>query len=328
MHRRALAAAFFIAMLPALAQAQAQAAPAWPQRPIKIVATAQAGGASDFVARIVGERLSKALGQPVVVDNRAGANGALGLAEVAKAPADGYTVAVTLGDSLINNVAIIKGLAYDPRTDFAFITQAVRSPAILTANTDLGVKSMDDFRKLAAGKSQKLSYGTWGPGGLGHLAGEALNRRLNADMVHIPQRGEAPVMADLLSKTVSVGLTSAGLARAQVKAGKVQPLAIMGRERSPVLPEVPTMRELGFDDPLFEAAVWIAFVAPAKTPPAVVQVLAGEIRKIIALPEVQAQLMERGLEPLNTTPEQFNASYRTEFETITRRMKEFGIEPQ
>ncbi|RYY61730.1 MAG: tripartite tricarboxylate transporter substrate binding protein, partial [Comamonadaceae bacterium] len=240
----------------------------------------------------------------------------------------GYTVAVTLGDSLINNTVIIKSLGYDPRTDFAFITQAVRSPAILSASPELGVKSMDDFRKLAATPGQKLSYGTWGPGGLGHLAGEALNRRLNAGMVHVPQRGEAPVMGDLLSKTVSVGLTSAGLARPQVKAGKVVPLAIMGHQRSPVLPDVPTMRELGFDDPIFEAAVWIAFVAPAKTPPAVVQTLATELRKIVALPEVQAQLMERGLEPMNTTPEQFTAAYPKEFEVITRRMKEFGIEPQ
>lgn len=151
---------------------------------------------------------------------------------LAKAPADGYTIGVTLGDSLINNVATIKALGYDPRTDFAFITQAVRSPAILSANADLGVKNMDDFRKLVASKSHNLSYGTWGPGGLGHLAGEALNRTLKADMVHVPQRGEAPVMADLLSKTVSIGLTSAGLARPQVRAGKVQPLAIMGRERS------------------------------------------------------------------------------------------------
>lgn len=323
MQRRIALAAVALALpLPAFSQGT------YPSRPIKIVATAQPGGATDFVARIVGERLSKALGQPVVVDNKAGANGGVGLTELAKATPDGYTVAVTLGDSLINNVATIKSLGYDPRTDFAFITQSVRSPAILTANPDLSVKNMDDFRKLATSKSQNLSYGTWGPGGLGHLAGEALNRNLKANMVHVPQRGEAPVMADLLSKTVSIGLTSAGLARPQVKAGKVQPLAIMGRERSPVLPEVPTMRELGFDDPLFEAAVWIAFVAPAKTPPAVVQTLSTEIRKIVALPEVQAQLMERGLEPMNTTPEQFAAAHKREFDVIIKRMKEFGIEPQ
>lgn len=313
-----------LASVPHAALAQAE----FPSKPIRIVATAQAGGASDFVARVIGERLAKSLGQPVVVDNRAGANGAVGLGEVARAAPDGYTIAVTLGDSLINNVAMFKTLPYDPQRDFVFLTQVVRSPAILSANTELGVKNMADFRKLATQPGQKLSYGSWGPGGLGHLAGEALNRKLDARMVHVPQRGEAPVMADLLSHTVSVGLTSAGLARQQVQAGKVVPLAIMGRERSPVLPEVPTMRELGFDDALFEAAVWIAFVAPAKTPAPVVQRLAAELRAVAAMPEVQAQMADRGLEMLNTTPEQFAAGYQREFDVITRRMREFGIEAQ
>lgn len=300
----------------------------FPGKPIRIVVTAQAGGANDFVARLIGEHAAKALGQPFVVDNRAGANGAVGLGEVARAAPDGYTIAVTLGDSLINNVALYKTLPYDPQRDFVFLTQVVRSPAILSANLELGVKDMEGFRKLAARPGQQLSYGTWGPGGLGHLAGEALNRKLDAHMVHVPQRGEAPVMADLLSHTVSVGLTSAGLARQHVQAGKVVPLAIMGRERSAVLPQVPTMRELGFDDPLFEAAVWIAFVAPARTPPAVVERLTVALRNAAAMPEVQARMAERGLEMLNTTPEQFSANYRRDFDVITRRMREFGIEAQ
>ncbi|VWX61909.1 putative Bug-like extra-cytoplasmic solute receptor, TTT family [Burkholderiales bacterium 8X] len=313
-----------MAALPPAASAQG----AYPTKPIRVVVTAQAGGASDFVGRLIGEHASKSLGQAFVIDNRAGANGAVGLGEVARAAPDGYTIAVTLGDSLINNVALYKTLPYDPQRDFVFVTQVVRSPAILSANLQLGVKNMDEFKKLAARPNQQLSYGTWGPGGLGHLAGEALNRKLDAGMVHVPQRGEAPVMADLLSNTVSVGLTSAGLARQHVQAGKIVPLAIMGRERSPVLPEVPTMRELGFEDPLFEAAVWIAFVAPAKTPPQAIERLTAALRAAAALPEVQARMAERGLETLNTTPEQFNTGYKRDFDVITRRMKEFGIEAQ
>lgn len=301
---------------------------AYPSKPIRIIVTAQTGGAGDYIARVIGERLSKKLGQPILVDNRAGASGAVGLGEASRAPADGYTIAVTIGDSLINNVAMFKALPYDPQRDFVFLTQVVRSPALLSANSELGVKNMTDFRKLAAQPGQKLSYGTWGQGGLGHLAGEALNRKLNAGMVHVPQRGEAPVLADLLSHTVSIGLTSVGLARPHVQAGKIVPLAIMGSERSSVLPDVPTMRELGFDDPLFEATVWIAFVAPAKTPPAVVQRLAAEIRAVAAMPDVQLLMAERGFEMLNSTPEQFAASYKQEFGVITRRMAEFGIEPQ
>ncbi len=127
---------------------------------------------------------------------------------------------------------------------------------------------------------------------------------------------------------MSIGLTSAGLARQQVQAGKIVPLAIMGRERSAVLPEVPTMRELGFDDPLFEAAVWIAFVAPAKTPPAAIEKLTASLRAAAAMPEVQSRMAERGLEIMNTTPEQFAANYKRDFDVITRRMREFGIESQ
>lgn len=298
----------------------------FPSKPIRVVVTAQAGGANDFVARLIGEHVAKSHGQPFVVENRAGANGAVGLGEVARAAPDGHTIAVTLGDSLINNVALYKTLPYDPQRDFVFVTQVVRSPAILSANLELGVKTMEDFKRLAAKPGQQLSNGTWGPGGLGHLTGEALNRKLDAHMVHVPQRGEAPVMADLLSNTVSVGLTSAGLARQHVQAGKIVPLAIMGRERSAVLPQVPTMRELGFDDPLFEAAVWIAFVAPARTPPAAIERLTAALRVAAALPDVQARMAERGLEMLNTTPEQFGLNYKRDFEVITRRMHEFGIE--
>lgn len=306
----------------------AQPAAAFPSKPIRIVASAAAGGATDFVARTVGERLSKQLGQPVVVDNKAGANGALGASEVARAAPDGYTLLVTLGDTLINNVAMYKTLSYDPFKDFSYITQAVRSPAVISANADLPVKTMADFRRYAAEQRGKLTYGSWGPGGLGHLAGEQLNRIIGAEMVHVPQRGEAPVMADLLSKTVSVGLTSAGLAKQHVLAGKVTALAIMGKERSPALPQVPTMREQGFDDPLFDAAVYIAFVAPARTPEPVVKKLADEIRKILADPEVGRLMNERGLDIMNSTPREFEASHRAEAEVILKRIKDFGLVAQ
>ena len=315
-----------VAALPLAVLAQSSAA--FPQKPIRLVASAAAGGATDFVARTVGERLSKQLGQPVIVDNKAGANGALGASEVARAAPDGYTLLVTLGDTLINNVAMYKTLSYDPFKDFSYITQAVRSPAVISANADLPVKNMADFRRYAAEQRGKLTYGSWGPGGLGHLAGEQLNRIIGAEMVHVQQRGEAPVMADLLSKTVSVGLTSAGLAKQHVLAGKVTALAIMGRERSPALPQVPTMREQGFDDPLFDAAVYIAFVAPARTPESVMKKLADEIRKVLADPEVGRLMNERDLDIMNSTPREFEASHRAEAEVILKRIKDFGLVAQ
>ena len=316
------------ALSPLVAPLGLRAQGSFPSRPLRFVVPYPAGGASDFLARLVGERLSKVFGQPVVVDNRTGASGALGVGEVARAAPDGHTLAFTLGDSLINNVSLFKNLPYDPQRDLTLLTQAVFSPAVISANADLPLRNLADLRRYAAEHKGQMSYASWGVGGLGHIAGEALNQRLGAGMVHVPQRGEAAVMQDLLSKTVSLGLTSAGLAKQHVAAGKIRPLAILGRERSKALPDVPTMREQGLDDPIFDAAVWISVVGPAKLPPAVAQRLVTEIRAILVLPEVSAAIVERGLEVMATTPEQFQANYRAEFEVISRKIREIGIEPQ
>jgi tripartite-type tricarboxylate transporter receptor subunit TctC len=321
-------AACCLAALPLCASAQTTPPSPLPAKPVRLVVPYAAGGATDFVARLVGERLAKRLGQPVVVDNKPGAAGALGAAEVARAPADGSVLLLTITDSQINNAALFKTLPYDPQKDFAFITQIVRSPALISANADLPAKSIDDLRRLAARQPASLSYASWGVGGLGHLAGESLNRELKAGMVHVPQKGEGPVVTDLLSKTVSIGLSSVASAKQHVQAGKLVPLAVLGRERSTALPQVPTLRELGFTDPLYDTNVWLGVLAPARTPPAVVQRLAAEIRAIVAADDVRPVLVERGFEIMNTTPEQFSGGYRAEFEVITQRIRAFGIEAQ
>jgi tripartite-type tricarboxylate transporter receptor subunit TctC len=319
-HAIAAAAALLLAG-PALAQA------GFPSKPIRIVVPYPAGGATDFVSRLIGERLAKALGQPVLVDNKSGAAGAIGVAEVAKAEPDGHTLLFTINDPLVNNVALFKTLPYDPQKDLAFVAQILRSPALISANTALGVKTFEDFRKLAV-PGAKFSYGSWGIGGLGHLAGESINRDMKAQMVHVPQRGEGPVVQDLMGNTISIGLSSVATAKQQVAAGKIIPLAMMGRERSTALPNVPTLRELGFKDPLYDASVWMAVLVPAKTPGPIVQKLSAEIRAIANSPEVRNQLVDRGFEMQVTTPEQAQANYRTEFDVITRRIRELGIEPQ
>jgi len=321
---RTLMAAACLAALPLGAAAQ----PAFPAKTVRLVVPYPAGGATDFVARLVGERLSRSLGQAVVVDNKPGAAGALGASDVARSPADGYTVLLTITDTQINNAALFKTLPYDPQKDFAFVTQIARSPALISANTDLPAKSIDDLRKLAARQPASLSYASWGIGGLGHLAGESLNRELKAGMVHVPQKGEGPVVTDLLSKTVSIGLSSVASAKQHVQAGKLTPLAVLGRDRSTALPQVPTLRELGFTDPLYDTNVWLGVLVPARTPPAVVQRLASEIRAIVGAPDVTQLLVERGFEVMNTTPEQFAGSYKTEYEVITQRIRAFGIEAQ
>lgn len=317
-----VAATLALAAGPALAQSAA-----WPAKPIRFVVPYPAGGGTDYVARLIGERLSKSVGQPVVVDNKSGAAGAIGVSEVAKAEADGHTVLVTINDPLVNNVALFKSLPYDPQKDLVFVAQIVRSPTLISASPGLGIKSFDELRKSAQGGG-KLSYASWGIGGLGHLQGESVNRELKAQMVHVPQRGEGPVVQDLLSNTVSVGLSSVGTAKQHVAAGKIAPLAVMNPQRLSAMPQVPTMKELGFSDPIYESSVWMAALVPARTPPAVVQKLSAEIRAIANAPDVRNLLIDRGFEMQVTTPEQATANYKAEFDIITRRIRELGIEPQ
>ena len=305
----------------------AQAEDVYPSRVIRIVVPYAAGGATDFIARTVGERLTKAMGQPVVVDNKAGAAGAIGAAEVARSKPDGYTLLLTITDSQINNTALYKTLTYDPQKDFVGITQIVRSPALISTPPGTHIKNMADL-KVKTASGAKLSYGSWGIGGLGHLAGESLNRSLNAGMVHVPQRGEGPVVTDLLTGTIDVGLSSVASAMQHVQAGKIVPLAVLGQQRSTTLPNVPTMAELGFKDPLYDSNVWIGMLAPAKTPQAVVDRLAKEVRAAVGSPEISQLFVSRGFELMNTTPQQFADNYRSEFGVITQRIRDLNIEPR
>lgn len=328
MHRHLLSRLSQTLAMAGLAVACAAAtAQSYPSKTLRIVVPYPAGGATDYVARLISDRLSKSLGQAVLVDNKSGAAGAIGVNEVAKAEADGHTLLFTINDPLVNNTALFKSLPYDPQRDLAFVGQILRSPALISAGNGLGVRKFEEFR-LAAKPSARLSYASWGVGGLGHLAGESLNRELKAQMVHVPQRGEGPVVNDLLGNNVSIGLSSVATARQHVAAGKITPLAIMGRERSSALPQVPTLRELGFKDPLYEASVWMALLVPSKTPTAVIQKLGAELRVIASAPDVSAQLVERGFEMMVTTPEQATANYKAEFDVITKRIRELGIEPQ
>jgi tripartite-type tricarboxylate transporter receptor subunit TctC len=306
--------------------AMAQTAP-FPTKGLRIVVPYPAGGATDATARLIGEKLSKILGQNVVVDNKTGASGAIGCADVAKSPADGYTLLYSLNDPLVNNTVLIKNLPYDPQKDFRFVASILRSPALLSVPASLGVKNFEEFKAYVASGGKQISYGTWGIGSLGHLAAETLAQQLKFNAVHIPQRGEAPVLQDLLTNTINCGWTSAGTARPNVLAGKIVPLAMMGRNRSSALPNVPTFRELGITDAFFDRSVWMSFLVPSKTPDAVVARLSTEIQAIANSPEVIGSIRERGLEPMIGGSDQALAIYNEEFPVVTRRLRDLGIEP-
>ena len=315
------------ALLSSLA-APALAQDSYPSRPIRIVVPYAAGGATDFVARKVGDGLAKSMGQPVVVDNKSGAGGAIGAAEVARARADGYTLLMTITDSQVNNTALFKNLSYDPLKDFIPITQLVRSPTLLSTHPGSGIKSLADLKTKVNNGGLSLSYASWGIGGLGHLQGETLNRSLKAGMVHVAQRGEAPVISDLLAGTVELGYSSVGSAMQHVPTGKLIPLAVMGHQRSTSLPQVPSLRELGMADPIYDTSIWIGLLSPAKTPAPIVDRLAREVRAIVGAPEMSQLLNGRGFEVMNSTPEQFADDFKPEFEVVTRKIRELGIQPQ
>jgi tripartite-type tricarboxylate transporter receptor subunit TctC len=308
-----------------LQPAQAQTS-GFPSKTIRFVVPYPAGGATDATARLIGEKLAKVLGQNIIVDNKVGASGAIGCTEVARAAADGHTLLYSLNDPLINNTVLIKNLPYEPQKDFRFVAQILRSPALFSVNASVGIKNYDDFLKWSQANKKGLTYGSWGVGSLGHLAGETLAQALKIEAVHVPQRGEAPVIQDLLANTVISGFTSAGTAKPHVTAGKIIPLAMMGRTRSSALPNVPTFRELGVTDSFFDRSVWIAFLAPAKTPDAIIQRLSSEIQAIANSPEVLSVIKERGLEPMINGPQQALADYNEEFPVITKRLRDLGIE--
>lgn len=317
-----------IATLLAALSTQALAQDSYPSRPIRIVVPYAAGGATDFVARKVGDALARSMGQAIVIDNKSGAAGAIGAAEVSRAKPDGHTLLMTITDSQVNNTALFKSLSYDPLKDFVPITQLVRSPTLLSTHPGSGIKSLADLKARAAKGGLSYSYASWGIGGLGHLQGETLNRSLQAGMVHVAQRGEAPVISDLLAGTVDLGYSSVGSAMQHVPNGKLIPLAVMGRQRSTSLPQVPTMRELGLSDPIYDSSIWIGLLAPARTPAPIVDRLAREVRAIVGAPEMSQLLNGRGFEVMNSTPAQFAEDFKPEFEVVTRRIQDLGIQPQ
>jgi tripartite-type tricarboxylate transporter receptor subunit TctC len=318
---------FIVLAAPALSPLAFAQTAAFPSKGIRIVVPYPAGGATDATARLIGDKLSKVLGQNVIVDNKTGASGAIGAADVAKSPADGHTLLYSLNDPLVNNTVLIKNLPYDPQKDFKFVASILRSPALLSVPASLGVKNFEEFKAFVAQGGKQISYGTWGIGSLGHLAAETLAKQLKFSSVHIPQRGEAPVLQDLLTNTINCGWTSAGTAKPSVLSGKIVPLAMMGRNRSSALPNVPTFRELGITDNFFDRSVWMSFLVPSKTPDAVVARLSTEIQAIANSAEVLGVIRERGLEPMIGGSEQALAIYNEEFPVVTRRLRDLGIEP-
>ena len=295
----------------------------YPERPIRIVTPFPAGSVTDIVARPIATGLTEAWGQPVVVDNRAGAGGTIAAEIVAKSPPDGYTLLVGATGPTAVNASLIKNLPYDSARAFTGITMTGTNNLLLTVALTLPVKSVKELIELAKAKPGQLRYGSPGVGSSPHLAGELFKALAKVDMVHVPYKGSTQYTVDLLAGRIDLVIAATGPLLPHVKAGRLRLLAISAGKRDPALPGIPT---IGEDVPGFEIVGWFGLLAPAGTPPAVIRKLHAEIVRILALPQVQAAYQNGGLDVVTSkSPADFDALIRADREKWAKVIKAAGI---
>jgi tripartite-type tricarboxylate transporter receptor subunit TctC len=308
-----------LTLMAAGANAQTQA---YPGKPIRWIVPFPPGGSTDLLARVVGQKLTESWGQQVIVENRGGAGGTLGAAEAARAPADGYTL---LMGAIHHTIAtsVYPKLPYDFQRDFAPITVVAIVPNVLVVNPAVPAKSTKELIAYAKANPGKLTYGSAGMGTAHHLIGEVFNLRAGTEIVHVPYKGSAPAVADLIGGQVSIMYDTVASCLPHVKSGKLRPLAVATAKRSSALPDVPTIAESAL--PGFEVTTWFGALAPAKTPPEIVARLNAEMVKILGMPDVTKRLLEAGAEPVGNTPAQMAAQIKRETEEFGKIVKQAKI---
>jgi tripartite-type tricarboxylate transporter receptor subunit TctC len=313
-----------LACLAALVSAQpGLAATDYPTKPIRFIVPFAPGGSTDIVARVIGENLSQSLGQPVVIDNRSGAGGNIGADLVAKATPDGYTMLMGTTGIMSINGSLYRSLPYDASKDFEAVIMAVSITNLLAVNPSVPAKSVQELIALAKSKPRDLTFASSGAGSSTHLSGELFKSMARVDITHIPYRGSGQALADLLGGQVTMIFDNMPSVLPHVKSGKLRPLAVTSLERSPVLPDVPTVSEAGVSG--YESKSWSGVVVPAKTPKEIIQKLNAEIVKIFARPEVKEKLAGLGADPVGGPPEHFAAHIKAEREKWSKVVQEAGI---
>jgi tripartite-type tricarboxylate transporter receptor subunit TctC len=324
MRIRSLALAIWVLSL--LGAGAASGQQTWPSKPIHFIVPYAAGGFADIRARKIGVELAKALGQPIVIENRAGAGGVLGTDVVAKATPDGYTMGMGNLAPLAVNVSLMKKLPYDPQKDLLPIILIETSPLILTAGPGLPAKNLQELIALAKAKPGQIAFASSGIGGAHHLSGEMLRQASGIDIIHIAYKGGAPAAADVLAGHVPIMFEMGYAALPSIKAGKIRALAVTSAIRLSVLPEVPTMMEAGV--PGFESYNWQGVIVPAGTPREFVERLNRELNAILAQPLTRELIASTGSEVGGGTPEAFGALIRSETEKWGKVVKQAGIRPE
>ena len=307
------------AVLAAAASAQAQQ---WPSKPIRVIVNFPPGGAADQIARLVAPTLAEALGQPVVVENRPGANGNIGAEAVAKSPPDGYTLLMSSGGAFSVNPHLYTKLPFDPLKDLEPIAAAARILVFLVVKPDLPAKSVNEFVALARANPGKLSYGSPGSGSSPHIATAMFARAAGIQVTHVPYKGAAPALTDLLGGQLDF-MFDPGIGLGQVRAGKLRLLAVGSPKRSPLFPDTPTVAESGIAG--FDADSWFGFYAPAGLPPDVAARLNGEINRALQTPAVRDRIAAIGGEPVAMSAAEFAEVQRKDRERFGAVIREAGI---
>lgn len=295
----------------------------YPSKPIKIIVPFSAGGSMDTLARLFGEKLKQAWGQPVIVDNRPGATGIIGTKLAAQAPADGYTLLMVASATMAINPSVFRKLPYDPLKDFAPIMLFVDAPILLVAHPSVRAQSVKELIALAKAQPGELSFASAGNGSSQHLAGELFKSMAGIDITHVAYKGSAPATADLLGGQVSLMFDVMPTVIAHVKAGKLRAIAAAGAKRSPLLPEIQTVAEAGIAG--YEAHSWYGIAAPAKTPSVRIEKLHAQFKQALRRPQLQSRLLELGLEPVGNTPQEFRALIRSEQARYAKLVKTSGV---
>lgn len=322
MRNRLILASLLAVALPAAVAVAQSSVPNYPNKPIRIVVPQSAGGSTDLTARLIAQKLSGALGQTVIVDNRPGAGSILGTDLVAKATPDGYTLLV-VASSITINPSLHKNLPFDPIRDLAPVTQLSAFPNMLVVHPSFPVKTVRDLIALAKSKPGQINYGSSGTGTGTHLSAELFKYMTGVDMVHVPYKGGGPAVIALISGQVQLNFATIPSVLPHVRSGKLRAVAVTTIKRSPAAPQVPTIAESGV--PGYDHGPWNGMLAPAKTPKAIIARLNTEVARIVHLPEAAGVLIHDGAEPVGNTSEEFAAVIRTETAKWAKVIKAAGI---
>ena len=307
--------------------ASAALAQDFPSRPIRLIVSFTPGGGADLTARTVAQKMAESLKQPVVVENRPGANGSIGVAAVTTAPADGYTMLLTDRGALGVNPSLYRKLAYDPTRDLEYVGIVTQAPYVLVTDPKLPARTLDELIRYAKANPGKLNYGSFGIASMAHLNLEAFKARTGTDMTHVPYKGAGPAVQAVVAGEAGVTISSPAAVLGFVRDGRLRALAIGSPRRSALLPDVPTLKEAGTDEDVL-ASTYFAFAVPAGTPRPIVERLHGEMKRAVSAKEVADRLTAAGLEPVGGTGAELAELVRRDIPRFRKIVQDVGIQPE